>query len=618
MAAHCSIIALASFISGHIFQRARLDAQEQTSPPLVVTVHPGNLGDPPVPVGATTVDCTSDNVDYDMGDVITECPGTPITREWQIQTTLGVPMNEWQEIHTNPIYINWTIIPAGADYHLVQRADDGDHTTYSSPLLVTFANYEPEFLGGISGPTPTTCVDFFALYDGGDVYDCDEGQTLTREWAMNTIPVFPVDGWLPILGKQFSVNYSHPDVQPGDVYLFQRISDGVVTIYDPVPFHVVYINTPPELPEPPSGLTYITCENLVQEYYVPPVFDCDGTILTQYWALNDAPEPPTGAWALITGDTFIIDWSTLPFGQYFLFQKADDGIAESISPPQSITKANTAPSINSLTCDEGPGPFTSDGQTSPLTGLDLVNVLNFTFDVDDCDEQTLFNYWSVSDSMFPEPLGDPSWNGPIIGTGFSTDLSAYTSLAPAALYVHLGSYDGIDFSTSTWFGTINLWELVWLTQFSNPSDMWNENGCVPGIGGYNWNYDDVNGYLRLASYDDASSSAVWSDPVAFPTPPEPGQEAYLLSYMNPALAAGLDNSYFGFLRDTGCVDYTLDVIFGDGCASDNPGLEEFMIPVVAPVWNDSLRVGIYENGFDGCDPASFYLDWTGIWIRPPH
>ncbi len=603
----------------YLYQRARLDLQEEISPPLVITVHPGALGDPATPIGATTVDCSSDNESYDMGDTVTAaCPDTPMVRDWQVQDMLGTPMNLWQEIHSNPIFIDWTQFPAGADYQLIQRADDGDHTTYSSPLIVTFQNYVPEFLGGISGPTPTTCTDIFALYNGGEVYDCDQGQILTREWAMNTEPVYPIDGWLSILGSQFSVNYSHPDIQPGDVYLFQRVSDGVTTEYDPVPFHVVYNNTPPEIPEPPQGSTIITCLFLEQIYIAPPAFDCDGTILEQFWALNDIDEPPTGSWAPIIGDEFSIDWSTLPFGQYFLYQKASDGLAESISPPLIINKINTAPTINSFTCDEGIGPFTTDGTTPPLPGLPLVNSLNFTFDVNDCDEETLFNYWAVTTTPVPESFGDPSWNGPVGGSTFEIDLSAFTSLAPASLFIHFGSYDGTNFTTTLWTGSLDMWELVWLTQFSSPGEMWTENGCIPGIGGYAWNYDDVNDYLRLESYGSASASSVWSEPVAFPTPPGLGQDAYLLSYMNPALAAGLDNSYFGFLKDTGCEDYTLEIFFGEGCGSENPGLAQFNIPQIAPIWGDSRRVGIFENGFDGCDPSNFYIDWTGIWIQPTH
>jgi len=600
----------------YIFQRARLDTQTEVSSPITVLVHPGALGVPPVPIGPTTVDCDSTAEEYEMGDVTVECPGTPIERFWQVRDISGNPQNEWQEFTTSPVVIDWTQFDPGADYRLVQKAEDADHVQVSDPLAVSYLNYEPDFLGSITGPTNVTCVDTSASYDGGGVYDCDEDQDLTREWSWNTIDAYPVGNWKLMAGSKFSIDYSSPTYQPGDIYLFQRVSDGIVMVYDPVSLHVVYTNSPPDDPPKIQGVSSINCYNRQQPYDAGEAYDCDGTELVREWAMNDLDAIPTGGWAQFTGTTFDIDWSVVPYGFWYLFQRASDGEYTSYSPSFMVYNQNSPPEILSLSCDEGAGPFDADGESPGLPGLDFNNVLHFTFEADECDGEPLDAYWAVTTGPMVPPQGDPAWHGPLGDDTFTIDLAEFAPMAPNTLKVHFAVSDGYYFVFQTWSGTINLWDRVWLTTFGDSGEMWNENPCVPGEGSYSWGYDEDMEYLRLLSYGDSSESAVWSESIAFPSKPGAGLGGVLLSYINPALAEGLDSVNFAFLKESPCGDYELDLIFGEGCGAEAPDTEEYSIPAGAPIWGGSWRIGLYEDGLDGCDPSNLWVDWTGFWVRP--
>jgi len=598
----------------YLFQKAVLDAQSQTSDAFLVTVHPGELGVPDVPSGAATVDCLSDSEDYEMGTVTTACPGTTVIRSWQIRETDGTPVTAWISFSGQVVTIDWTDIPPDATYHLVQKADDGDHVTESDPLIVAFTNSDPEFLGTITGATSVDCSNIHEEYDGGEVSDCDTTQDLTREWAWNTIDTYPVTGWTLMTGSTFIVDYSDPEIQPGDVYLFQRVSDGVTIVYDPVSLHVVYTNTPPDEPIPPIGTQDIYCTNLQQSYFAGSVSDCDGNTPTREWAIGPAATPPGSGWVTFTGFNFNVDWTSYDFGDWYLYQRASDGIATSYSAGLLVTKHNSAPEVTLFTCDQGAGPFNTDGQTSGLTGLSLVTELDFTIDVDDCDGETVTNYWAVNASPTPPSEGDPSWNL-INGTAFSVDLADYTGLAPAALYVHLGSSDGTNWASTFWVGTLSMWDYVWLTQFSAGGDMWAEDACVSGAGSYTWSYD-AGGYLRLTSYGSGSVSAVWGSEFAMPAAPGGSNVGKLYAYVNPALATPLDNAFFSMLNQASCVDYDFSLITGSGCSANSPTLKTYTIPSGAPVWNTNRMLGIYENGLAGCGTSEFLVDWAGIWIQP--
>ncbi len=601
----------------YLFQRARLDDQTEYSNALTVEIHPAELGDPPIPSGPTTVDCDSRSEEYEMGSVYTESPGTPVDRFWQVQNTSGEPQNDWQLFTESPVIIDWTIFQTGGTYHLVQMADDGDHQTYSEPLVVTYVNDEPEFLGTLTGPTDVTCLDIMAPYDGGEVYDCDNDQTLIREWAWSYEDVYPVVGWEEMFGQTFFVDYSDPDIQPGDIYLFQRVTDGIVYVYD-ASLHVTYTNSPPDQPNPPEGPGIITCENLQVTYNCGEATDCDGSPLTREAALSADPTPPSTGWSEFAGDSFDFDWSGVDFGIWYLWQRVSDPEYTVTSDYLRVWKVNSPPDILSFECDEGLGPFDTDGDTTGLTGLDLIDELNFSYEVDDCDGDSVDVYYAVTDSDIAPSDGDPAWIGPLSGGMFMVDFSAYTDLAPSALYIHLGADDGTNvWTTQLWGGSVNMWDRIWLTAFTDPGDMWTEDPCVSGTGSYTWGHDAGNGYLRLLDYGEESQSAVWGSSIAMPSAPDPGDTAALMSHMNPALNdAGLDNVYFAFLDDVSCDDYVLDIVNGSGCEFEGPELMEFSVPQIAPIWGHDRRIGIYQSGFDGCDPCNFYLDWVGFWIKP--
>jgi hypothetical protein len=366
---------------------------------------------------------------------------------------------------------------------------------------------------------------------------------------------------------------------------------------------------------PPSGAPVIDCYNLEQTYDAGVAFDCDNTPLTREWALNDTDEPPATGWLPLTGTTFDMDWTGAAPGLWYLFQRVSDGEYTINSPSLEVIVINTGTSIESFTCLQGDGPFDTDGQTTGLAGLDLVGSLSFQFEYEDCDGDPVTCYWAVTTGPESPDYGDPAWNGPVSGDEFVVDLSAYVAEAPANLYVHLGCYDGHNFVALPWNGTINLWQRVWLTTFADSGEMWSEHSCKSGAGSYTWGYDSMNERLRLYDYGAGSSSGVWSTPVAFPDFPM-GASGALLSYLNPALAEGFDRVTFEFLKESTCNESAVDIVTGNGCEGSSPELKEFALAPYAPIWGDTWKVGIVQDGLDGCTMSDFWVDWVGVWIKP--
>lgn len=601
----------------YLFQRATLDLDVAYSDALIVFVHPGTLGSPPIPSGSSSVDCSSINEPYDMGTVPTGCPDTPMDRYWQIQDNTGVPQGDWVLFTSSPVQINWTIYDPGT-YRLLQRANDGEHEQTSVPLVVTIANTPPELPGSITGDTDVTCADTAVLYDCGSASDCDKTQILTREWGWNTIDTPPSIGWQEMIGSSFIIDYSAGVITPGNVYLFQRVTDGIITVYGASSLHVVYTNTPPETPMAPTGDSEIDCNNVISMYDAGFAFDCDGTDLTREWGVSGSPTPPTSGWEEFVGTTFEVTWSDYGYGDKYLYQRVDDGMAAETSLPLNVTYTNTSPIINSFNADEGVGPFYTDGGlTTGYNGLNFYETLHYTFTVSDCDDDVLVNRWVLTTSLMSPPEGDPSWSDPISGTTFEIDLTDYIDEAPALLFVFLSCADGTDFVVRVPHLPVGMWERVWLIDFSDPGDMWSEDACVAGIGDYTWSYDGTNDYLRLTDYDASSSSGVWSSAIAFPTAPGPGFEGMLQAYVNPGMSdsTGLDNISFAFLN-AGCNMVPSIPIIGEGCDADNPALQQAIVDMGSQVWNSSWSVGLRHNGFDGCTDSDLWIDWVGFWEKP--
>lgn len=599
----------------YLFQRARLDGQKQTSDPLLIQVQPGYLGKPPVPSGSTSIGCNSVSEPYNMGVVDYACPGTNITRKWQVQNSAGQPLGPWTDFTSSPVYINWTSYPMLDSYRLVQRASDGVNEKTSDPLTVYYLNDEPDFLGSINGPTAVGCSTTNAQYNCGEISDCDPGQSITREWAWNTINAYPATGWTVMTGSSFVIDFSDPIFQPGNYYLFQRAGDGKVVVYDPTSLHVVYSNSPPEQPSAPTGMSFISCFNLIESYNGGEVFDCDSSNLTRQWAASTVNSPPATGWNTFTGNSFQVNWAGVAKTTWYLFQRVSDGQYTVTSPSLQVNVINAMPVLNSFTCDQGSGSINSDGMASGLPGLSLHRYLDYSFSLYDCDGDTLSVYWALATAPLAPPEGDPSWNGPLANNYFTIDTSPFTGIAPSTLYVFIGVNDGATWSSFQWTGSINLWKRIWFTDFASAGDMWNEHACLTGTGSYNWSYDAGNDYLRLTEYGPGSNSAVWSDTITFPQAPLEGS-AVLYSYLNPALSTvGFDHTYFSFLRDAGCQQSFFDIFPGNGCDSSSPTLKQFSIDNGLFVWNNTARVGIIQNGVDGCITSDYWIDWVGMWIR---
>jgi hypothetical protein len=326
--------------------------------------------------------------------------------------------------------------------------------------------------------------------------------------------------------------------------------------------------------------------------------------------------PPAAGWLPITGTSFTMDWTGAAPGTWYLYQRVSDGIVTVNSNPLTVEVVNSPPVIGLLTADEGPGPFRSDGETTGLTGFNFVNALHITAETSDCDGDDLDLYWAMATIPLVPPQGDPSWNGPISGNQFTVDLTTVANLAPTNVFIFVGVDDGYNWEVKLFSSVVSVYKKLYLTRFTDPSDMWSEHACVTGEGSYSWAHDNGSGYLRLQNYGAESTSAVWSGSVAFPSPPGMGQSAMLMSYVNPALATGFDNAQFGFLREAGCGETQLSIISGSGCSISNPSLRQYPLPGALPIWNKDALVGLYENGLDGCGTSNFYVDWVGIWIKP--
>ena len=600
----------------YLYQRATLDMQVEYSDPLLIQVHPGPLGIPPTPIGAMVVDCESINEPYEMGEVPVACPDTPLTRSWQIQDSNFDPVTGWILFETSPIYINWTLYTTGDDYYLVQKADDTEHVQFSIPLLVQFINTEPGFLNPVSGPQTVDCTDTAAIYNAGPGVDCDKDQTLILEWGWNTIDAYPISGWEEVTGLTFIIDYSAPEIQPGDIYLFQRVSDGITTVYDPASLHVTYNNTAPNPPSHLTGDTEIDCTNVLSTYDAGFAYDCDGTELIREWAVNDVADAPTEGWAAFTGNTFDVLWSDYGFGSWFLFHRISDGEFTLTSTPLPVTYINTGPVVLSVVADEGSGPFYTDGITSGYEGLNFIDILHYTFTVEDCDDDAIESRWAVTTSPTAPELGDPAWSDPIIGNTFEIDYTAYVSEAPAPLFVFLGCTDGSELTIAIPHDPVGMWERIWFTGFSDPDDMWTEDDCYEGVGSYTWSHDDANDYLRLTEFGHASSSSVWSDQVTMPVAPGLGYLGILQAYINPAVPSGLDNVSFRFLDTFDCAEVELPPITGNGCDSDEPELKQYDIQNTSDIWDGDWKIGLKQEGFDGCESSELYVDWVGFWNKP--
>ncbi|HEX9744097.1 MAG TPA: hypothetical protein VGB30_01610 [bacterium] len=602
--------------SVYLYQRATLDAQQQVSEAYFLQVLPGTLSTPSTPAGENSIDCTTSIESYAMGTVTAECAGTEIIREYQVQDGLGSPQMQWTEFSGTSVDIDWSTFSALDSFLLVQRADDGTHLETSAPLAIDYVNDVPSFSGPLTGPDNVTCADFNAQYSTGTVDDCDSSQNLTIEWAYNTIDAFPVSGWSPVFGGIFLIDWSSGDFEPGQTYfLFQRVSDGVTTVYDPNSLEVVYTNTPPQTPETPAGPNLILCPLFLQNYDAGDVEDCDGTSLTREWAINDSSSAPTDGWTSFAGTSFQVDWEDTYIGTAYVFQRVSDGFATSTSAPLLVTIFNSNPSIMSVSCDEGNQDYVSDGVTSGLTGLSIVTSLNFTTDITDCEGDTLTNYYAVTDSQTAPSQGDGAWIVFADGT-FMLNLATYAGLAPERLYVHVGADDGTDFVTSTWGHHVDMWQKVWLTEFSSSGDMWAEDACVAGVGTYSWSYDSGNDYLRLDSYAASSQSSVWSDYVAMPAAPSGSDQGAVVAYINPGISTSFDAVNFALLDDSNCGVTSLDIIPGIGCGTDSPSVISSGISGASNVWSKNMKVGLSLSGLTGCGSSDLYIGWTGLWIKP--
>ena len=208
-----------------------------------------------------------------------------------------------------------------------------------------------------------TCSD--EQYDAYAVEGCDADQVITRFWAADQVPTPPVSGWTEFTGMSFVVDYL--GFEPGIWYLFQKADDGIDEAVSEG-LDVTVVDAPIEVGSP-DGPDDVNCTDTGSVYAVI-IEDCDeGPPPERHWGITDIPDPNTvTAWHSFIGDTFGIDWSTVPSGPdidntWYLFIGAHEGGDwEYCDPPLTVVRHNSAPSIGNFT-----GPGTVSCEDSPYS-----------------------------------------------------------------------------------------------------------------------------------------------------------------------------------------------------------------------------------------------------------
>lgn len=412
------------------------DATTICDPPLAIV----NNNAAPVlehaPEGPTTIVCGGEE-NYDVG-LCSDCNlDADVHRYWIISDTdtlppLGAPWTEFPFSYEK-ITVDWDGFETGT-WYVIQKADDGTDVSWNS-LEVDVEEGDLE-VGIPDGPTPVDCEDTGAGY-GVKIEDCDGGPEPDREWGLSfTNDPGGAIGWYVFSDDSFIVDWSQfPNGPSGDVdyYMFVRAdeNEGEGWIYGDA-FVVHRQNTAPESPELPSGPENVSCAGSPYMYDFGTVSDCDyNEDLTRHWAVNtngDFPPPDGPDWHEFVGGSTPVNWTGIPVGAGYLWQKVTDGWETSYCKPLKVSMYNSPPDK----------PSTPSGAHVVNCVTGLVKQYS-TSAFSDCDDgQDELTYWGVSTS--DNPVTVTPWHS-YPGTQFGVDWGNYT---PDVYYLFVKHGDGIS------------------------------------------------------------------------------------------------------------------------------------------------------------------------------
>ncbi|HDS30793.1 MAG TPA: hypothetical protein ENN67_07090, partial [Firmicutes bacterium] len=344
------------------------------SPPYLVQRIDTPPSDPLPPDGASEVDCNNTAEPYLLSGG-EDCDGGTFQRQWAITQTNIPPTIGWLTPGDDIFYVNWKNYPIGT-YYLWQRVGLAPNWEVSPSLEVHRNNTPPNQPQVPDGMQFVTCWDTDVEYNAGEVTDC-EGDPIIRAWALGTDASPPSVGWVSFTGDYFYIDFSV--IPSGSGFLFQRASDtdGATWVYSNG-MDITKFNSPPTEPDIPAGPIVVDCHYIEAEYECGDVYDCDvGDIITRYWGITDSPFMPPHDWNIFTGDSIIIDWSVYQNGIFFLFQKATDGAAESLSQALEVIKLNAVPVVGLPVGPTEAWCTTTDALYEPST-------------IEDCDPESSF------------------------------------------------------------------------------------------------------------------------------------------------------------------------------------------------------------------------------------
>jgi hypothetical protein len=335
--------------------------------------------------------------------------------------------SEWTKSWDNTLTGNWRM------WAQVREVANPSMSATSPALAITRAGSSP-IVPTPSGPGDVGCSSL-AQYSV-DIDHCDGGQILTQEYYLSTSPYSPEDGaWVSFTGTDFTIDFENQPV--GDYYLFVRADDGSGPIICSTALPIHRINTPPSTPSAPSGPQIVDCFDPDSLYQAGSVSDCDSNqALSREWAINSAPTPPVAGWTSFSGNSFIIDWKTIPIGNYFVYQRVYDGIDTVASSGLPVITSSAKPVLANLAGPTSVNCFT-DGK--------------YTFSVSDCDpSETISVEWYLSTDPIT-PTGG-TWHS-ISGTQFNI---LFSSVPNGTWFLFLRATDGINLTTSSPPLTINV------------------------------------------------------------------------------------------------------------------------------------------------------------------
>ena len=359
------------------------------------------------PSGPTTVDCATTNALYTVD--IDDCTGPPPPDTWYgVSMSINpATVSVWNAFSGANFSLSWAFVgdgPSGdVNYYLHVLAQEGTDFAYSNPALTVLKENRPPALQGFpSGPSPVTCAGSPYEFDFHSITDCDSIDTHTRWYALHDTdasPPPPGPDWIAFSGETAMVDFT--GIEPGFVYIWQKVSDGYDVTISSVASQVTMQNSPPATPVITGGATLVDCEGgLMKSYSVSSFDDCDmGQPDIREWGRGPDINPAhVAGWKNFSGNSFTANWSDFDFGGHYLFVKDSDNFAEATSAFFYVVLQNLPPSDP----DTPSGPTTVYGSDDPIQTY-TVGI------VTDCGpNQTFTRSWNAGTSPTSPPGG--TWN----------------------------------------------------------------------------------------------------------------------------------------------------------------------------------------------------------------